>query len=425
MKTNFYTKCYSLFIATLLVFFVFTLTAHGQNSDIVSIAPIKTSIKIRGLGLVHIILNRERKFNTNTASKYYQGRAKITRDTFPVAASEINGILSVTLPGKITGSRKSRQRIYKIRYLKDLVKISSVPSSAISKNGCAEESHVVSAISSAEVKSLAQQLEAVKVATISTYTDAEWRQTYGVYANDEIVSIINAAESIYNNQLGIRFRIISQENFDDFETNPGQMLSNFRNSITGKSSANIKHLFTGKDMNGSTVGIAFIGAVCYSPEYAFGITQNYGILTSNIFAHEIGHNFGAQHDYAGLGTVMYPSISFGSIQFSDTSLYQINSFLNYFGSCLSSENLPPSLHNSKLIVSKKARTVYIKLVSENNIPIQNQTILYKIGSTKLRKGVTNSEGIIKFKINKRGLYKITATLESDTKISIKKRILIK
>jgi len=432
MKTNHFQKNISFFIKisfTLvkILFCFLPLSALCQSTDVVSIPLTNRYVKVRGAGNVHIKLTKQRIFNSNSSAKYFQGYVKIGRNTFPTAANQINNTLSITFPGRVTGSRKSRQRLYTVKYSNKNIRIASVPSSAMSHKNCAEEdSHIVRATTEHTKPVSAQQLESIKIVTVSTYADVEWRQIYGDNSNAQILAIINEAEAIYNNQLGIRFRVFSQEIFDsNIETSPGKILSNFRNTITGTTTANIKHLFTGKDMDGTTIGIAYIGAVCYSPEYAFGVTQNYGVLTSNIFAHEVGHNLNAQHDYAGYGTLMYPSISFGSVQFSDSSLSQINSFLSYFGSCLSTELLPPSLNNSKLVITHKKHFVYITLLSENGVPIENQEISYRIGKSKLSKKITNPQGFVRIKINKKGVYTIKAFLSSDANIITSKKIVIK
>lgn len=409
-----------------IVLFCVCFSAHASDSSVISIKPIKKSLIVRGTGRVQLTLDKQKLFDINTKSKYYQGRVKIGKKIFPASASEINGVFSTTFPGKITGSRQSRQRVYTIKY-SSRARISSVPTSATTSLTCGEEdSHIVKSKSSAVTTSTTQNVESVKIITISTYADAEWRQTYGTYYNDEIASIINTAETIYNSQLGLRFRILSQQDYESsIDFSPGKILSTFRDSITNSSSANIKHLFTGKDMDGATVGIAYIGAVCYSPDYAFGVTQQFGSLTSNIFAHEVGHNLNARHDYYSPGSVMYPSISFGSPAFSDTSVYEINSFLSYFGSCLNSADLPPLLWNSRLSITNKKNVVSITFLSEKGIPLDNQKISYRVGKSRIVTKITNSQGIIKIKIRTKGSVKIKAFLQSDPTISIERRLIIR
>ncbi|MDU0355981.1 M12 family metallo-peptidase [Paraglaciecola aquimarina] len=96
----------------------------------------------------------------------------------------------------------------------------------------------------------------------------------------------------------------------------------------------VTHLFTGKRLDGSTVGIAFVNAICSS--YGVGLSRNYGSQTALIVAHEIGHNFGAPHD-AESGSacsstnnsfLMNPYIN-NSDQFSACSLSRIEQSIAY------------------------------------------------------------------------------------------------
>src|SRR5690606_40314985 len=60
----------------------------------------------------------------------------------------------------------------------------------------------------------------------------------------------------------------------------------------------LTHLFTGRDLDGTTVGIAYMDALC-DARYGAGLTEVTTRGTwyeSLIAAHEIGHNFGAVHD---------------------------------------------------------------------------------------------------------------------------------
>jgi hypothetical protein len=301
----------------------------------------------------------------------------------PTAASIIGNQLKVTFPGRAKGSRGSRQRVYTIKMTLDgsiivRARISSVPRSVGRRGACGaavgaaplSESVASGAVAAAHVHEagevippIAHQGEAegtvlTKVVTISTDADPEWFRRYGDQSNAVIASIINTAEAVYNRQLGIRFRIVRQHVYSDASpyttSDSGRLLSAFtRNPENAANLAvdpnafnqdvDLRHLFTGKDLDGSVIGIAYIGVVCAVPSLAYGITQAYmDVADPGIFAHELGHNFGANHDASDRSGLMYPSISVPPAQkFSNATMGEINGHLSKYGSCISFEYMTP------------------------------------------------------------------------------------
>jgi hypothetical protein len=296
---------------------------------------------------------------------------------FPSAAAVLGNTLQVTFPGRVRGSRGIRQRIYTISFALDgsltvTAKVTSFPSMARLRGGCAADVHspprAASARSLGVVRPLVGGVEApaapvdasqtARVVTISTDADPEWYARYGSQSNAVIASIINTAEAIYDRQLGIRFRLVKQHLYTDaspyagtaagslltaFVRNPENAVNLGASSTTFDTDVDLKHLFTGKDFDGSVVGIAYIGTVCAIPTLAYGITQAYNdVANPGIFAHEIGHNFGAYHDTVNRGTLMYPSLSVPPAEtFSSTSLDEIYRHLGGDSSCLGSESVEP------------------------------------------------------------------------------------
>ena len=114
-------------------------------------------------------------------------------------------------------------------------------------------------------------------------------------------------------------------------TDPQTLLSSlgsYRASSPALRAQALVHLYTGRELDGNVVGIAYLDGVC-DPSNGVGLTQ----ASSSVFhdalitAHEIGHNLGARHDAeAGSPCATTPATYLmaaqlsGSDQFSQCSL---------------------------------------------------------------------------------------------------------
>lgn len=375
-----------------IIFLVFTPSCARAESTLTDVQPIVLSAVVPLHGRVVVSLDKKKDFGIKTAAKFYQGTIKYRGVSYPASGSIINGITKITFNGRKIGSRKSRQRLYSltVRNGANTIRVSGVPSSAMPEKSCPLHTHDAAVIP-ASAKASATS---TKVIYISTYADPEFAYLVGANTNDEIARIINTAEALYEQQLGIRFKIREQVVLTNStpELIPGSVLDTFRAKLTSYNS-DTQVLFTGKDMTGNTVGIAYVGAICREPTFAQSVVQLYGDLTSNIFAHELGHTFGAPHDTNARGSIMYPSISFGQPYFSSQSVSDINSYLSVYGTCLKTETLPPSLSTAKLSIRRgKMSNVSFVLTSQSGEPISNETIKLQFGR-KTVFVVTNTKGI--------------------------------
>jgi PKD repeat protein len=87
-------------------------------------------------------------------------------------------------------------------------------------------------------------------------------------------------------------------------------------------------LWTNRNLNGGTVGVAWLGGLCSSLEY--NVLQRFTTNAAQLRvlqAHEFGHNFNAGHDAAGAPFIMAPSVN-TSNQWSAASTNTINNFIN-------------------------------------------------------------------------------------------------
>lgn len=146
---------------------------------------------------------------------------------------------------------------------------------------------------------------------------------------NQIVSIMNQVEGIiYDPQIGLQFNILHTRvwttNTDPYTSSvPSTLLDQFRTSYNlsappQAAGRDIAHLFTGRNLNGSTIGIAFQpGMECpLDPTggIAYGLSQHIDGNRAGLTAHEIGHNLNASHVTSTNGSdctssIMNPSIS--------------------------------------------------------------------------------------------------------------------
>ncbi len=147
-------------------------------------------------------------------------------------------------------------------------------------------------------------------ADLATDADVEYYQRWGSVSGvqDRIESIINSVNIQYERDTGITHllgtMIVRTAEPDPYTSTDAQTLLNeFRNHWYNNQRTVVRdtaHLFTGKELNSSTIGIAWLGVICHSINgYGYGVSQsdfnnNYSSAT-DLTAHELGHNWDAGH----------------------------------------------------------------------------------------------------------------------------------
>lgn len=167
--------------------------------------------------------------------------------------------------------------------------------------------------------------------------DYEFTSSKGANAESAILTRLNNVDGIYSEQLGVQITVQALETYTDAadpfsDTTAAEdllvELGTYRQATPAQNSQGLTHLFTGRDLDSSTVGLAYIGALC-SSRFGAALTEgDHSAMTDSLIAaHEIGHNFGAEHDgEAGSACesepqtyLMAPSVN-GSDQFSACSI---------------------------------------------------------------------------------------------------------
>jgi hypothetical protein len=231
---------------------------------------------------------------------------------------------------------------------------------------CATDGSTTSGKADAAFDAIVQELKGAPLALqaagatrrldISVLGDWKFLQRYDNEgdARDAILTRLNNVDGIFSAELGIEVRVgnlaVNDVDSDPLSnaTAPNALLSELarlRKRTPQLNSHGLTHLFTNRDLDGTTIGIAYLDSVC-ATEHAVGLTESRNVwLDSLVSAHEIGHNFGADHDGDAQGScpnapssgyLMSPIVS-GSDEFSQCSLNRMRA-RSQAASCIT--NLP-------------------------------------------------------------------------------------
>ncbi len=158
------------------------------------------------------------------------------------------------------------------------------------------------------------------LAEIAFDADFEYFQKNGSSVSstlNDIENVMNQVEFIYDRDVDINYEfvtfIVRTTASDPYtSTDPGTLLCEFRTAWNAAPENQIQrevaHLFTGKNINGSVIGIAWVGVVCNAVGTDCGVNADlaYSLVESKfsgatfneriaLSCHELGHNWGAQH----------------------------------------------------------------------------------------------------------------------------------
>lgn len=157
----------------------------------------------------------------------------------------------------------------------------------------------------------------MKVAEVGCDTDVQFLNALGseAAATTRIEAIINGVNTQYENQVGITHEITTiilrtsepdPYTSTNIDTTLGQLRTQWL-SVHDNIQRDMAHLFSGKNFDGSTIGLAWVGVVCNSNlHYAVSETfqrSSFGCKT-DLVAHEMGHNWNAPHCSGGCNATM-------------------------------------------------------------------------------------------------------------------------
>lgn len=177
--------------------------------------------------------------------------------------------------------------------------------------------------------------------SIAVVADALLVRQDGEDVEPNLLARLNLIDGLFSSQLGVHIAAASTTLFTRHADEPfGRTteaddlldeVADWRAGDSVQRAAGLTHLFTGRNLAGRTVGMAYIDALC-SRRYSASLSQATASTTfaALIAAHEIGHVFGAPHDgEAGSACaatptdfLMAPRIN-GSQQFSQCSREQM------------------------------------------------------------------------------------------------------
>lgn len=270
--------------------------------------------------------------------------------TFPIAVTVMEGDNGSELTAHFHSRRRIREDVFAYSVKIDLSQpaddlwavVHHVPLSILENYSCGLETspqHLIHQASSLPITAAASGNRQVQLATEADY---EYFSLHGSNTNSVIAGLVNTAQTIYDGTFDIDFSITAQ-NYQSSASQPytstvaATLLEEFRdytNTNEHLGWADLFHLFTGKDVDGNTIGLAYKGVLCKSLVSRYSFTQEVLQSTDHFtFAHEVAHNFDASH-YDSEPNIMNTVADPDGTSFADFTVNEVESFLASNWRCL-------------------------------------------------------------------------------------------
>jgi Metallo-peptidase family M12 len=256
-----------------------------------------------------------------------------------------------------------------------------------------------------------------KIAQLACDADYEYYSRWGSISAVEtrIGSVINTVNLQYQPEVGITHEIttiiVRTSPTQPYTSTDAQTLLNqFRNTWNanhGGVQRDIAELFTGKEINSGTIGIAWVGVVC-NLSYAYSVVQsdfsNSFQCVTDLSSHELGHNWSAQHCSCTSYT-MNPYITCANVHHPSLSIPSIVNHRNAVG-CLTDGGggggNPVSIHVGAITPSTvstkglKKASVTVQIVNDQGTPVAGVAVSGTLsgGFTGTLSGTTGANGTV-------------------------------
>lgn len=229
---------------------------------------------------------------------------------------------------------------------------------------CSADDHIAeqivpSLLDVASKTNLVENGDFKRVYRMAVITTGEYYTLQGNNNAEVILSVttaVNGIQAIFEREMAINFELLTPFLYNNADTDPfipdeaggdGRVTQAVAaiDAVFDQSSYDIGHVLhqSSAGDNWSGGGVARLRAVCNegfgSPSKAGGWSGSFQINTNSffaLFAHEVGHMFGAQHTFNGSGGSCQDNIS-------DDTAYEIasgNSIMSYNGICDGDQNIP-------------------------------------------------------------------------------------
>jgi len=266
----------------------------------------------------------------------------------------------------------------------------------------------------------AQGPGAVSEITVWAIGDYKFRNAFAddAAAIAAIATRFNNIDGYFSQQLGVQIRLaapiemIGDPDVPFSTTLDARTLLNevslYRVDTPAQTAHSLTHVYTGRDLDGSTVGIAWLGGLC-NDNVGAGLSQGSSVtgptIDSLVAAHEIGHNFNGDHDGDPLRScpleledfIMAPAVNINNDTFSACSVGVMQAWAAApSSSCvtaLPTVDMSISLNGQSATILLGANTVLSYDINQNGTdPATNVTADFTLPVTLSLDSVTTSLG---------------------------------